>query len=243
MVFIAFSSILSFKTDYKNTEFVIHAGGSLENKFYLNCVEGVQQYIEQNCKLIELDFIFTSDNEIICSHIFECYQDYSLKNRPSLEQALNTPIFGKYSTLTFSKLIQILKENPDVKIVFDTKEENYIDLVSRMFEESENANFNLKRQMIIQVYSYENYLEMLEFNFDEYWFTNYKAKYTPNQIKKYFSSCEKVTTIVLYEYYWKVFRSVIFSTNKKIAVHTVNDKALINFMQNRGVDYIYCDYI
>lgn len=243
VVFIVLSSILAFKTDYKKAEFVIHAGGSLGNKYYLNCVEGVQHYIEQNCKLIELDFVFTSDNEIICSHVFEYFKNFSFKNRPTLEQALNTSILGEYSTLTFNNLIQILKENPDVKIVFDTKEENYTKLVSLMLEKSESESFDLKKQMIIQVYSYANYLEMLDFNFDEYWFTNYKAIYTPNQIKKYFSNCEKVTTIVLYDFYWKLFRSVNFSINKKIAVHTVNDKSLINFMQNRGVDYIYCDYI
>lgn len=243
LILIVPSSVLVFKIEPRNVEFVIHAGGSLEQKKYLNCVEGVQYYIENDCKLIELDFLFTSDKEIICSHVFENYEGFSLDNRPTLEQALNTNILNKYSTLTFGNLIEILKQNSDVKIIFDTKEKNDIEIISKMLEISATESFDLKSRMIIQVYSYEDYLQMNELNFDEYWFTNYKATYSPNQIIDYFSKIDNVTTIVLYDHSWKIYHSLNFCINKKIAVHTINNKLFIKFLQNRGVDYIYCDYL
>lgn len=166
-----------------------------------------------------------------------------MTNRPTLEQAKNTLIAGKYNTLTFEKVIEKLKANPTVKIIFDTKETDTDELIGRMLEISSEKDFDLKSRMIVQVYSYENYIELNKLNFSEYWFTNYKANYFPNQINNYFDDCENVTTIVLWQALWKIYRGFDFSTDKKIAVHTVNDKHFIDFMQNHGVDYIYCDYV
>lgn len=243
LILIVPSSILVFKIEKKDSKFVIHAGGSLEHQLFLNCVEGVETYIQNGYDLIELDFMFTKDGEIICSHLFENYENFSLTNRPTLDEAINASVAKKYSTLTLKKLIEILKENPSVKIVFDTKEENGIELLLKMLEISENENFDLKNRMIIQVYSYEDYIEANKLNFEEYWFTNYKVQYMPNKILEYFSECENVTTIVLYDHCWKIFQSLNFCTDKKLAVHTVNDKTYINFLKNRGIDYIYCDYV
>lgn len=243
LLFIIPSSLFIFKIDYKNINFVIHGGGSLDSKGYLNSIESVEYYINNNCNLIELDFVFTKDDEIICSHYLEYYENYSIENRPTLEEAKNAKIDNLYSTLDFGLLIEILKQNPSVKIVFDTKESDCKKLISKMLEISYNENFNLKERMIIQVYSYDNYLEMNEFDFEEYWFTNYKVNYNSNKIKKYFSKCENVTTIVLFKNEWKYFKFLNFKTNKKIAVHTVNEKNFIKFLQNHGVDYIYCDYL
>lgn len=240
-VFIVFSSILLFKIEPKQTEFVIHAGGSMENIKYLNCKEGLEKSIDEGNNLIEFDFLFTSDKEIICTHLLEYYEGFSMKNRPTLQQALDTKLAERYTTLTFRQVIETLKIHTNVKIVFDTKESVYTELLNRMLEISNEMDFNLKSRMIIQVYSYENYLEMNELNFDEYWFTNYKANYLPEKINECFNKCENVTTIVLYERIWKIYRGVDFNPNKKIAVHTVNDKKYINFLKNRGVDYIYCD--
>lgn len=240
-VFIAHSSILLFKIQPKQVEYVIHAGGSIENVRYLNCKEGFEQSINYGNTLIELDFMFTSDKEIICSHLLEYYPNYSMKNRPTLAQAEETLLAGKFSALTFRHVVEELKMNTDVKIIFDTKENVYIELLNKMLQISDEMDFDLRSRMIIQVYSYENYLEMNELNFGEYWFTNYKANYLPEKINSYFNDCENVSTIVLSELFWKIYRGVDFNPDKKIAVHTVNDNNYIKFLQNRGVDYIFCD--
>lgn len=242
-ILIAHSSILLFKIESKETKFVVHAGGSIENMKYLNCKEGFEKSIESGNTLIELDFLFTSDNEIICSHYLEYFPDFSIDNRPTLAQAKETLIAGKFSALTFRQVIETLKIHTDVKIVFDTKESVYTELLNKMLQISSELDFDLKNRMVIQVYSYKNYLEMNEFNFKEYWFTNYKANYLPKKIVGYFDDCENVTTIVLNELFWKLYRGVDFNPNKKIAVHTVNDKNYINFLKNRGVDYVFCDCV
>lgn len=242
MVLLSHMSILLFDRQSKQAEFIIHAGGRLENYDYLNCEEGLSSYIENGYNLIELDFLFTSDQEIICSHYLEYYEDYSMTNRPTLEQAVSTPLAGKYTTLTFAKVIEKLKGDEDFKIIFDTKESDSKQIINQMIEEASEEGVNLKERMIIQVYSYENYLEMKELDFQEYWFTNYKSNYLPHQINKYFDKCEDVTTIVMNRVLWKVYRGLDFKPNKKIAVHTVNNDEYINFLQNHGVDYIYCDY-
>lgn len=232
-----------FKIDRTNPVFVIHAGGSSGDYKHLNCLEQVEHYVDSGQTFIELDFIFTSDDEIIGSHYFEHYDGYSMKNRPSLQEAITTKVAGKYTTLTFVKLAEIMAEHPNVKIIFDTKEDDSEKMLKKMLEIAESKSVDLKNRMIVQVYSQKNYLTVSKLGFVEYWFTNYKAKYLPSQIIRYFDSYDDVTTIVMSTYNWKLYRSLNFNPNKKIAVYSANTQADIKFLQNRGVDYIYRDYI
>lgn len=243
IVLIVPTSILIFKKDVKTPQYVIHAGGAMENNKYLNSIEGLEYYIENDQTLIELDFLFTKDNEIICSHFFEYYDGFSIDNRPTLEEVKSTKLLDKYSSITFDNLIEVLKANPEVKIIFDTKEEDSLALINQMIEEASVASFDIKSRFIIQVYSLEDYETLNALDFDEYWFTNYKAYYSPNKINQYFGDKENVTTIVLYHLFWTTFRAINFETDKKVAVHTINDEYFIDFMAERGVDYVYTDIL
>ena len=179
----------------------------------------------------------------MCLHYFEYLDGFDINNRPTLEEIKNIKLFDKYTIITFDYLIDFLKNNPSVKIIFDTKEEDANKLINSMIKFCEIVDFDIKNRFILQVYSYESYLELSDLNFTEYWFTNYKANYSIREIKNYFEDKENITTIVLYHTLWQVYKIFNFNTSKKIAVHTINDKSYINFLSNHGVDYIYVDYV
>lgn len=132
MLFLTLSSILVFKISPVQSSYVVHSGGGDDENIYLNCLEQVEQNIKNGQKMIELDFLFTRDNHIIASHRLEYYEGFSFNNRPSLSQAMNTKIAGKYSTLTFETLADIMTKNNDVKIIFDTKEEDSVKMLRLM---------------------------------------------------------------------------------------------------------------
>lgn len=92
----------------KQFKYVLHAGGGLDGNIYLNATQCLEHYIEKSNgeSLIELDFLFTSDGHIICSHTFEYVEGKSMENRPTLEEIKNVKLLGKYDVITFDYLIK-----------------------------------------------------------------------------------------------------------------------------------------
>lgn len=238
--FIACNCGFSFGFDQTQSQYVIHATGGLEGYVYLNSVESFLYYAELGYTYIEIDFMFSADGEVVCTHEFENINGYSVDNRPTHQQFLDSVIHEKYHPLDFDTLCDLLAEYSDIKVVFDSKEQSTTAILEKMIE-TNNNRIDILDRFIIQVYSKENYNNLQTYNFEEYWFTNYKANYTPSQINAYFGDKQNLTTIVLNIITWKTFKFMVFKTNKYVAVHTVNSNSCINFLKSHGVDYIYTD--
>lgn len=81
------------------------------------------------------------------------------------------------------------------------------------------------------------------FDFNRYWYTNYKTEYSPMEIKKNFADYEDIDTIVLWTSDWWVVNQTGIDLGKDIAVHTVHTQSAVNFLATHGVDYIYVDQL
>ena len=225
-------------------EYVIHAGGGMDDTPYLNCQEGFLQNVQSGQKYIEVDFLYTKDKKVVASHLFDHNDGFDLKNRPTLEEFNSSKLLGKYTGMTFEWLLGQLKVYQDVMIIFDTKENNSFDILQDMVQIAEENGFDIYSRFIVQVYSLENYHDMKEnFDFDRYWYTNYKKEYSPLEIKKNFANCEDIDTIVLWTSDWWVVNQIGIDLGKDIAVHTVHSKSAVNFLATHGVDYIYVDQL
>lgn len=201
--------------------------------------------MQNGYKYIEIDFCLSSDNEVICTHYFDHIDnDFSFSNKPTKEKFENSLILGQYHPITFDYLLDKLIEYPDVKIIFDTKDNsNLNELIEKMCADSEARNFDIKNRFIIQVYSLSNYEDLQSFGFEEYWFTNYKVNYSMYQINYYFNDKANITCYVLAINNYLNFSQQGFGTEKDIAVHTVNDLSTIDELKNKGVEYIFIDYL
>ena len=217
---------------------VVHGGGGGS---YLNSFEYTQSYVAAGSEYIELDFVFTEDGALVCSHRFE-YGGYSMSDRPTLEEFEQIVLAGGVTGMTADELVFLMSEDEDFRVVFDTKETDMFSVLSVLQTACESAGVDFYGRFIVQFYSYEDYLELREYPFEEIWFTDYKAGYTSRTIEKYFGADERVTTIVLSERNW--VRKACFGRlhGKKIAVHTVDSRSLAAFYARRGVDYIFSDY-
>lgn len=247
LIYIVTPTIIGFvATTNQDYDYVVHAGGGIDDKIYLNSEEGFLTYAEQGCALMEIDFLYTSDGEIVASHYFEYFDGYDLKNRPTIEVFKNTKLDGKYTGMTFEWLVQQLKNYENIRIIFDSKENDTFKLLEDMVTIANENGLDLSSRMIIQVYSIENYNEIKNnpnFNFETFWFTNYKANYSNIQIEDYFNDKKDVETIVMSCQCWWVYHQTGYEFDKKIAVHTVNGDFAINFLADRGVDLIYVDFM
>lgn len=218
-------------------------GGGIDGLTYLNCQEALNYYIEQGYTYIEIDFEYTSDGYVVCSRNFSNLEGFDNNNRPTLSEFESSLLSGKYKTMTFEWLIDRISETSNIIIIFDTKEDNPTDLLCDMVEICELKNFDIFSRFIIQVYSIENYNEIKskDLNFT-FWFTNYKACYSPYEIYKYFYDKEDVETIVIKYTLWFQYSTCPLLKNKNLAIHTVNGEDTINYYSSRGVNYIFVDF-
>lgn len=113
-------------------QYVIHAGGREKgDKTYLNCEEQFEKYLSEAHNLIEVDFMLTSDKRVVCTHRFE-HTPYSKNNRPTFDEFMSYKPNGKYTAMPFERLAGIMRNYPNGRVVFDTKEKRSIEILSVM---------------------------------------------------------------------------------------------------------------
>ena len=113
-------------------DYVVHAGGGIDNKAYLNSQEGFEKFANSDFNYIEIDFLYTKDKKIVASHLYEHLESYNFNNRPTYEEFKNTLLDSSYHSITFDWLIERLLYYPNIKIIFDTKEKDTIALLKDM---------------------------------------------------------------------------------------------------------------
>ena len=59
---------------YMKTDVIAHAGGNYYGLDHTNSKEALEDYInkssDKEIRVVELDFDFTSDNKLVCSHLY-----------------------------------------------------------------------------------------------------------------------------------------------------------------------------
>lgn len=238
-----FVILTEHKNGSGNYEYIVHGAGGLDGNSYLNSQEGFIYYVQNGYKYIELDFLYTSDGQIVCSHFFEHSDELNFYSRPTFEQFSSTLLEGKYHGITMPWLVQNLKMYSDITIIFDTKEEDTQNMLEDLSYILQQNDIDLNR-FIIQVYSKENYEQIKENNeikFTRFWYTNYKMHYNSPQILNFFEDKSDIEAYVLYILDWWVFTEFDFNTSKSIVVHTVHDKGFSDFITSKNVDYVYID--
>ena len=114
------------KGDLKKTrDFLIaHAGGMADSQIGTNSKEALDYSLSRNSKLIEFDFDFTSDHQLVCVHDWEKF--YKMANIPKGNQKIpaltefkQTVLYGKYTTLTGEDINKMMQEHPEVTLVTD----------------------------------------------------------------------------------------------------------------------------
>ena len=183
-------TILQIRKNQKHT-YILHAGGSLDNLTYLNCQESFSYYYELGFRYFEYDFELSSDGKLIGTHYYNHLEKYNINESTTYEEFKTYKINDKYTPVNEEWLIETLTSYKDVKIILDTKY-NEMEIYQRL------KNINIDTSNIIpQLYSKEMWETMKNnYNFKEYYFTNYKANYSIEEILEYFND-ERITSITI----------------------------------------------
>ena len=224
-----------------------HALYGINNESYGNCLECLEEGYKKGIRLIEADFLFTSDNDLVLNRRW--------KNKiMTSDKFLKTKAFKKYTSLNISMLLEKMMEYKDIYVIIDTKEDEYgksvYSVYERIIEEAGKVDDSLPERFIPQYYNYEMFYKLkniYDFKYDMV--TLYKwpnINYT-EIINFCINENIEAITIPIWTYNDNIFTKEnwqsLRDSNIKVYVHTINDPEEYDLLKISGVDGIYTDFL
>ena len=222
---------------WENYNIVTHALGGIDDLTYLNSRESFINYYDKGCRLFEVDLTQTSDGVWVCRHNWkESLGQWEGEGRKvlSAEEFLNTPIYGKYTPMTFEDLLKLLDQHPDAFVMLDSKQysvRNYqrtLEDYAKYREIAINAGIeHTLGQIIPQIYNSAMYPgTVLLYKFPAYIYSLWQ-EYSVEELENIADFCQKnkINAVTIYKDYWSEDVQKIFDERDILVyIYTINDK-------------------
>lgn len=241
-------------SEWQGDSLIAHAGGGIEEQNYTNSKEAFLNSYEAGLRTIEIDFVLTSDDRLVCCHDWDeqMCSDYEADYVYSEEEFLNIRIYDRFTPMSLETLMELMKIYDDVWIVTDTKDMN-AELVQKEFRilvdtaEQLGASELLDR-FVVQIYDYEMYDVVEEiYSFPSYVLTLYllggvdEASFREHCR---FLRNRDINSITMWQSWFRPeFKEIAETYGIDIYVHTVNNADTVEEMQAWGVRGFYTDYV
>ena len=222
---------------------VYHAGGTVCGIGTTNSLEAIDESYRKGYDYIEIDFLWTTDKELVCMH------DWGSRYSPSItegaavshEAFMDIEIFGKYTPLDLPALVLWLETHPKITVITDIKEDNIagLELISSKYP-------GMINRFIPQIYAYDEYGAVSELGFQRIILTLYKMSWNDktdtDAIVKFASSHVLWNITIAKEIATGKYVGELKKSGVSVMVHTVNDEADINKYMDMGCAGVYRDY-
>ena len=216
---------------------VTHGGGDIHNTPITNSLEAISNSINSGSKLIELDFLKTSDDKYVLGHDWGSANKHFGKNsgKKTYEEYImkNSDFF---TPLGMDDLIEILDDYQNLSIVTDTTDDNQ-EFLNYIFS---NYNSYMNR-FKVQVYSIDEYYFAKSLGFKDIIYSMYQVYLTDGQIFSFARDNEVYAITMGESRALSGLAKRLTDINVMTYVHTVNDIDLINKYRNLGVVGFYTD--
>lgn len=127
LAFIIFNRFFDVKPIRKPL-FIAHAGGGINGLIYLNSLEAINHNYEFGLRYFEMDFNWTSDNELVLIHDWSrTYQRLfgkSSKEPPTLKEFMTFEMSFSQTQLSLNQFANWMENHPDAILVADIKKNN-----------------------------------------------------------------------------------------------------------------------
>ena len=228
---------------------IVHAAGFIESsdgtmKNYTNSLEALNNCYEKGNRFCELDFLKTSDGQLICGHSWKQFYDNAnaLEKAVDLKKALKCKIENEFTPLDLPALVDFLREHGDMYIVTDIKK-NYNVEGARIISE---YCPDLVNRFIIQVYHESEAFDVEKLGFDNIIFTMYRTEEeerTPKALADAAARHDFVAWTAKKDLITDEFVSAIDKTGCLLFTHTVNEPEEMEKFIYAGVDGFYTDVV
>ena len=223
--------------NWENYNIITHALGGLDGYTYLNSRESFINYYDKGCRFFEVDLSQTSDGVWVCRHNWKepmGQWEGDKKKVLSAEEFLNTPIYGKYTPMSFEDLLTLLDEYPDAFVTIDSKQysvRNYQRTLEDYAQYREIAiNAGLEHtlgQIIPELYNSAMYSgTTLVYKFPAYLYSLWQ-EYSIEELNDIADFCQanQIQAVSLYCEYWSEDVQKIFDERDILVyIYTINDE-------------------
>ena len=223
--------------NWENYNIITHALGGLDGYTYLNSRESFINHYDKGCRFFEVDLSQTSDGVWVCRHNWKepmGQGEGDKKKVLSAEEFLNTPIYGKYTPMSFEDLLKLLDEYPDAFVTIDSKQysvRNYQRTLEDYAQYREIAiNAGLEHtlgQIIPELYNSAMYSgTTLVYKFPAYLYSLWQ-EYSIEELNDIADFCQanQIQAVSLYCEYWSEDVQKIFDERDILVyIYTINDE-------------------
>lgn len=228
------------KTEPELHQLVSHAAGSIYGYRYTNSLEALEESYKNGFKLIEIDFEWTSDDEVVLIHDWESTVERMFmvpEGVLSLKEFKEFDTFQDLTLMDLEDLVSWLKKKDDAYIITDIKNRNLeaLNLIAENYPQ-------IKEQIIPQIYSMEEYSQVDEMGYDNIILTLYKTYYNDDEIIQFAKSNKIFAVTMNIERGYTDLPMKLKNENIATYVHAVNSLYTFEELYENGVTGIYTDY-
>lgn len=218
---------------------IAHGGGAYEGYETTNSLEAVRTAIANGIQWIELDMDLSADGKIIMIHDWDKtavhYFGLAFSKKLTEDQFNRLSVHQSLEVLTFDKLIPLLDEYPDLRIVTDTKGDN-IELLTTL---AKNYSAYVP-QMIPQIYDEEQWAPVNKLGFDQMIFTLYQQEEIEVTQLANFVKVHNIYAITMPDYYADLgYSKALAAEGVRVYVHPIGSMEEANTYLNQGAYGVY----
>ncbi|SCG81810.1 sulfatase [Proteiniborus sp. DW1] len=220
---------------------ISHAGGQINGLYYTNSREAIDKSYENGYKFIELDFQWTSDENLVLIHDWEERVEELFSVEPKMyttEEFKNLNMINGLTQMTIEDLAEWLYEHKDVYIVTDIKSENQkaLKLIKEKYPD-------LINQFIPQIYKLDEFIPVQGLGYSNIILTLYASTYPDEELIDFVRRHEIFAITMPIERARTVLPEKLKKENIFVYTHTINDSELRKELEAKGIDGFYTDEI
>lgn len=222
---------------------ISHAGGGINGSAYMNSIEALNHNYQLGHRFFEIDFNWTSDNQLVAIHDWEStYQrlfESESSTIPTHKTFMSQKMRSNQSQLDLKKLDSWLANHQDAYIITDIKERSIEGLKSMVQQMSTAPN-----QIIPQMYHQKNYTQIKALGYNEIIFTLYATRLPYFEIIDFVKN-NQLFALTIHPTK-KNYSTIVEGATKAgtfVYVHTFNTIAELKSFRQSGVDGIYTDFL
>jgi glycerophosphoryl diester phosphodiesterase len=231
---------------------IAHAMGGIDGKDYTNSLDAFRNSYKKGFRVFETDLILSADNELVARHDWGTYLQPSL---PADEQEKALPqdefmkykIFDEFRPLNLQKIIQLLKNKPDMYLITDTKEIDPAvikDQFQLLVDQVKAVDASILHRIIPEIYNHEMYdIVNAIYPFPNQIYSIYLTEEPQDEILQFVADKQIPVVAMQTDQASKEFVEALTANHVIPYIYTVNDTHEVEEYRSWGVQGFYTDFL
>ncbi len=229
---------------------IVHAGGYItspagKGRTYTNSAEALVNAYRAGNRVVELDFMWTSDGYLAGTHDWLSAVSPAIADGVplSLAEWLETEVYEEFTPLCLESLAGFMREHPDLYVVTDVKVRN-ADAAAVIAKTCPD----LKERFLIQIYQDGEYDPVAALGFPHIIYTLYNLPPEDKRDTEHLAAFAAEHPLLGYTYpdalrdVWR-YTARMKNTGVLLFVHTINDREEIAACYTEGITAVYTDTV